>query len=379
MRAGGDPAAAGSRRPGRRRLAVAASDRDGLVEGLSFFADGLASTRWVTGYADGVADRVAWCFGGHGSQWPGMGRALAAWSPVAAEVLTELDGLLPGGVLHPLREGLWPDIPASTQPLIFAIQVALARWLWAEGLRPAVVIGHSLGEVAAAHIAGALSLREAALVVRTRSRLLDAAGPGGVMATVGLDSGEVAARCARVVGGTVVVAAHSAPRETVVTGDERATNSLIADLEREGVRCRTIRINAASHSPRVDPVLPELRAELADLAPAPTHTPWLSTVDPLGSPRADADYWARNLRQPVLFTEAVSSAACEGIRAYLEIGPHPVLVKPIRDTLHADGVQAPLLAGTGHRGTPEPVALSRALGALYCRGADTAPSERGSE
>ncbi|QBJ98208.1 acyltransferase domain-containing protein [Rhodococcus sp. ABRD24] len=369
---GNDPAAAGHRAPGRCRLAVAAGDRDGLVEGLTFFADGLASPRWVAGQADSAAARVAWCFGGHGSQWPGMGRALLDWSPEAADVLNELDDLLPGGVLGPLTGQMEAsqDTPAATQPLIFAIQVATARWLWASGLRPAAVIGHSLGEVAAAHVSGALSLTEAARVVSTRSRLLNSVGDGGAMATVGLDRETTADRCAAAVGGTVVVAAHSAPQETVITGDEQATAALIENLQSEGVRCRMIRITAASHGPRVDSVLPELRAELADLAPALTHTAWLSTVNPGSPPLADADYWARNLRQPVRFTEAVSTLAGRGIRAFLEIGPHPVLLKPLRDTLHADGVDEPLLTASGHRGTPESVSLLRALGALYCRGAN---------
>ncbi len=369
---GNDPAAAGRRGPGAYRLAVAAGDRAGLIEGLTYFADGLASPRWVTGKADSAAARVAWCFGGHGSQWSGMGRALLDWSPEAAEVLTELDDLLPGGVLRSLtgQAETSQDTPAAIQPLIFAVQVATARWLWARGLRPAAVVGHSLGEVAAAHVSGALSLTEAARVVTVRSRLLDAAGDGGAMATVGLDRETAAARCAAVIGGTVVVAAHSAPEETVITGDEQATTALIEKLQAEGVRCRMIRITAASHSPRVDSVLPELRAELADLAPARTHTAWVSTVDPGSKPSADADYWARNLRQPVRFTEVVSTLAGRGIRAFLEIGPHPVLLKPLRDTLHANGIDAPLLIASGHRGTPESVSLLRALGALYCRGAN---------
>ncbi|MFE3617837.1 acyltransferase domain-containing protein [Streptomyces anulatus] len=379
---GNDPATAGRRAPGLCRLAVTAGDRDGLVEGLTFFADGLASPRWATGRADGAAERVAWCFGGHGSQWLGMGRAMLDWSPEAEAVLTELDDLLPGGVLGPLtgQVEMPQDSPAATQPLIFAVQVATARWLWALGFRPAVVIGHSLGEVAAAHVSGALGLSEAARVVTTRSRLLDAVGDGGAMATVGLDRETTAARCAAAVGGKVVVAAHSAPEETVITGDEQATTALLADLQTEGVRCRRIRITAASHSPRVDGVLAELRAELADLAPARAYTAWVSTVDPSSRPRADADYWARNLRQPVRFTEAVSTLAGRGIRAFLEIGPHPVLLKPLRDTLDADGVDEPLLTASGHRGTPEPVSLLRALGALYCRGADVpVPTDRGLE
>ncbi|MBZ4323954.1 acyltransferase domain-containing protein, partial [Streptomyces huiliensis] len=348
---------------------------------------------------------AAWCFGGHGGQWPGMGRALARWSPVAAGVFAELDGLLPGGVTGPLARppGGGDEGPDVVQPLIFAVQVATARWLLSLGLRPAAVVGHSLGEVAAAHVAGVLTLPEAARVVAVRSRLLARAARGGAMATVGLDRHTVAQRCAATPG-TVVVAAHSAPRETVVTGAADAVGALVGALEAEGVRCRTIRIDAASHSPFVDGVLPELRAALAGLAPAAPRVPWVSTVDagpePPGagtgtssdtgtksdagttsdpgtasgtettSDSGTADYWARNLRRPVRFTQAVSALAARGVRAFVEVGPHPVLARPLRDTLRAEGVAAPLVAASGHRGTPEPVALPRLLGALYCRGLD---------
>lgn len=358
-------------RPGEERLAVAAADRAGLVEGLSFFADGLPSPRWVSGRADGAASRVAWCFGGHGSQWPGMGRALLNWSPAAAKVLTELDALLPFGVVEPLMSSADGETgsPDTTQPLIFAVQVATAHWLRSLGLRPAAVVGHSLGEVAAAHVAGALTLAEAARVVTVRSTLLTRAGGGGAMATVGLDRHTVERRCAEIPG-TVVVAAHSAPNETVVTGEADATRALVAKLEAEGVRCRTIRINAASHSPFVDGVLPEMRAALADLVPAAPRVPWISTVDAEPDPAglATADYWARNLRQPVRFTQAVSALARRGIRAYVEIGPHPVLIPPIRQTLRAEGIEDPLVIASGQRETPEPVSLLRLLGALHCRG-----------
>ncbi|WP_445397674.1 acyltransferase domain-containing protein [Streptomyces sp. LE64] len=361
------------------RLAVAAADPAGLIEGLSFFAEGLASARWTAGRADGAASRVAWCFGGHGSQWPGMGRALLGWSPEAATVLTTLDALLPNGVIEPLTNAADGDFgpPDTTQPLIFAVQVATAEWLRSLGLRPEAVVGHSLGEVAAAHVAGALTLEEAARVVTVRSGLLAKAAGGGAMATVNLDRHTVARRCEQIPG-TVVVAAHSAPRQTVVTGENEATRALVGALEAEGVRCRLIRINAASHSPFVDGVLPQLRAELAGLTPATPCVPWISTVDADRDPAGlgGADYWARNLRQPVRFTQAVSTLARRGIRAYVEIGPHPVLITPIRETLQAAGVHDPLVIASGQRGTRESVSLLRLLGALHCRGLELPSDDR---
>ncbi|CQR59628.1 Phthiocerol/phenolphthiocerol synthesis polyketide synthase type I PpsD [Streptomyces leeuwenhoekii] len=365
---------------GGERLAVTAMDTTGLVEGLTAFVADVPSPRWTSGRADSAATRTAWCFGGHGSQWPGMGRALLDMVPVAARILTELDRLLPGGVVEPLRTLADAESggPETTQPLIFAVQVATARWLESLGLRPAFVVGHSLGEAAAAHVSGALTLAEAAQVVAVRSRLLAQAGGGGAMATVGLDRRTTERRCAEIPG-TVVVAAHSAPRETVVTGDGEATRALVGKLEAEGVRCRLIRISAASHSPFVDGVLPRMRAALAGLAPTAPHTPWISTVDPAPDPAdlATADYWARNLRQPVRYTQAAAALARRGVRAFVEIGPHPVLTRPTRDTLLAEHVSDPLVTASGHRGTPEPLTVLRLLGALQCRGLDlVAPQGR---
>ncbi|MEV7196949.1 acyltransferase domain-containing protein [Streptomyces sp. NPDC093510] len=359
--------------PGEERLAVTAADPAGLVEGLTSFAEDIPSPRWTSGRADGGAARAAWCFGGHGSQWPGMGRELLDRVPVAARVLAELDPLLPGGVVEPLRNAAVGEAggPDTTQPLIFAVQVATAHWLLSLGLRPEAVVGHSLGEVAAAHVSGALTLAEAARVVAVRSGLLARAAGGGMMATVGLDRHTVARRCAEIPG-TVVVAAHSAPRETVVTGESEATRALVEKLEAEGARCRLIRINAASHSPFVDSVLPRMRAELAGLAPVAPHTPWISTVDAVPDPddTATAAYWTRNLRQPVRYTQAVSALARRGIRTFVEIGPHPVLIRPIRETLRAEHVADPLVVASGLRNTSEPLTLQRLLGALHCRGLD---------
>ncbi|MGI5336308.1 acyltransferase domain-containing protein [Streptomyces sp. CA-181903] len=324
-------------RPGPERLAVSAADVPGLVDGLSCFADNLPSPRWTAGRADGAAGRAVWCFGGHGSQWAGMGRALPGWSPVAAGVLAELDGLLPGGVTGPLARppGAEADGPGTVQPLIFALQVATARWLLSLGLRPDAVVGHSLGEVAAAHVAGVLTLPEAARVVATRSRLLARArqtGVGGAMATIGLDRHTVARHCARTPG-TVVVAAHSAPRETVVTGAADAVGALVAALGAEGVRCRAIRIDAASHSPYVDGVLAELRAELAGLAPAAPRVPWVSTVDAVGEPAAgagpepttDTGPWSATDTGPWSATDTCPWSAAEaGPQAAAGAGPRSV-------------------------------------------------------
>lgn len=358
---------------GAERLAVAAADHAGLLEGLSLFAEGAPSPRWTAGRVAEPGGQVAWCFGGHGGQWAGMGRDLLDGAPPAARVLIDLDALLPSGVLGPLRETGREDFDtlAVVQPLIFAMQVAMARWLETVGLRPSVILGHSLGEVAAAHIAGALTLAEAAHVVAVRSALLARAGGGGAMAVLGLDRYTTARRL-KEIPGVLTVAAHAAPRETVITGEAESVRALVGRLEPEGVRCRLVRIAAASHSPLVDGVLPELLTALQDLVPSVPSVPWLSTVDddPDGAPVVDARYWARNLRRPVRFTQAVTALASRDVRVIVEIGPHPVVLRSVREALRAEGAHNTLLVATGQRGTPERVSLLRLLGALYCRGLD---------
>jgi len=302
-----------------------------------------------------------------------MGRDLLDGAPPAARVLTDLDALLPSGVLGPLRETGRENFDklAVVQPLIFAVQVAMARWLETVGLRPSIILGHSLGEVAAAHIAGALTLAEAAHVVAVRSALLARVSGGGAMAVLGLDRHTTARRLGEVPG-VLAIAAHAAPRETVITGEAESVRALVGRLEPEGVRCRLVRIDAASHSSLVDGVLPELLTALQGLVPSAPSVPWLSTVDDdLGvAPVADAQYWTRNLRRPVRFTQAVTALAGRGVRVIVEIGPHPVVVRSAREALQAEGARDALLVATGQRGTPERVSLLRLLGALYCRGLD---------
>lgn len=171
------------------------------------------------------------------------------------------------------------------------------------------------------------------------------------------------------------MAAHLAPTETVVAGRREAVRALVERLEADRVRCRLIRIDAASHSPLVGEALPELRAKLAALTPQPPTRTWLSTVDRTDKPpTADAEYWVRNLRQPVRFTEVVSELAGRGTCTLVEIGPHSVLGSSIRATLRAGGMDDALVVSTGARGTSERVSLLAALGALYCKGFNLDPT-----
>nr|CAD27643.1 AtaPKS1 protein [Saccharothrix mutabilis subsp. capreolus] len=359
--------------PGHR-LVVMAPDRAGAVEGARLFGRGVPHPSWVAGRAAFGGLPVAWCFGGHGGQWAGMGTGPLDGLPEAAAVLGEIDEAAEAEagvrITQELR-GLSPeglDDPAATQPLIFAVQVAMARTFLGLGLRPDAVYGHSMGEVAAAHVAGVLSLPDAVRVICHRSRLLARVPGGGRMLVARVDAATAERACADSAG-RISVAVYPSPLDTVLTGDADALRELVEKWEADGVRCRWVRINAASHSPAVDRVGGELRELLRTVRPRRPRHPWRSTVTPEGEPAADAGYWVANLRRPVRFAQATSRLLDEGARVFVEFGPHPVLRVPITDTAAGHGAGPVLAVATGRGGVDERAGILRALAELYCHGA----------
>ncbi|MFD7068320.1 acyltransferase domain-containing protein [Streptomyces sp. NPDC059913] len=367
-------------------LAVAAADHTRAGRVLGEFARGVPSAQLVRGRRDTGGDAV-WCFGGHGGQWPGMGRELLDSAPVFGETIDEIDALMTGRAGCGVRSLLTGSEPAEferierVQPATFAYQVALAKWLRSVGLRPAAVVGHSVGEIAASHISGALSLPDAVRVICLRSELLArSAGGRGAMASIGLPAPEVEEHLAAV-GGRLSVAVHASPHETVVTGDAGPLDRLVTVLEGSGVRCRRVHIDAASHSHLVDGVLEELRAGAAAVRAGRPDVPWISTVAADEHTRqmvpGDAAYWVRNLRGPVRFRQAVTELADRGHRTFLEIGPHGVLTSSIRDTLTGLGIRNGRILGTCRRGASERLGALRTVGALHVAGAEVDFAELG--
>jgi phthiocerol/phenolphthiocerol synthesis type-I polyketide synthase D len=287
-----------------------------------------------------------------------MGRALAAAEPVFAEALAELEeplregaGLSLGGVLGGGDEVL--SEVQYAQPVLFGIQVALARLWEAHGVRPAAVIGHSMGEVAAAVVGGALSLAEGARVIACRSRLLTRLAGAGAMALVGLPADEVTGLAAGLPD--VHLAVISSPVQCVVTGAATQVAELAGLARARGAAARVLDAAGAGHSPQVDPLLPELTAQLADIAPRPLVTRFYSTaLDDPGAPhRCDAAYWAANLRRPVRLGPAVAAAAGDGLRTFVEVSPHPLVTRALEETVrHATG-GAGVITGTLRRGADE--------------------------
>ncbi|GAA1526836.1 hypothetical protein GCM10009827_049610 [Dactylosporangium maewongense] len=366
--AGGDPLDAVGASLGRVRTglpvraAVVAADRDELIERLA----AVAADRPADGVVQGRAPRggdtpVVWVFSGHGAQWIGMGRELLATEPELARTFAEVDavyrdelGVSPRQVI---ADGDLEEV-GRVQALTFLMQVGLARVWMSYGLRPAAVIGHSVGEIAAAVVSGRLDLTDAARLICRRSRLLRDAAGKGAMALVGLPFAEASARLA---GAPDVVAAISAsPSSTVLSGDAAALDRFLAA---SGLTARRVNTDVAFHSPHMDPLVPGLLA--VEVAPRAGTVPAYGTTlsDPRADPPRDAAYWAANLRNPVRFAEAVRAATDDGHRVFLEVSTHPVVAHSILQT--ADGAT---VLPTLRRDQPERPTMLGTLGALYCAG-----------
>ncbi|MDG4766926.1 type I polyketide synthase [Solwaraspora sp. WMMD406] len=315
---------------------------------------------------------VVWVFSGHGSQWIGMGRELSAHDPAFADVIDALEpvfrtelGVSPGEVL---RQDTAQPVDVI-QPMIFAVQVALAASLRARGMRPAAVIGHSVGEIAAAVTAGALTMEQGARLVCRRSVLLRRVAGQGAMAMVDLSADETA----RLIGDRpdVSVAIVAAPTSTVISGAAAAVEQVAESLRATGHEVRRIDSDVAFHSPQMDPLLEPLAAAAHDLPPAAPAIPLYTTAlaDPRSPAARDGGYWAANLRQPVRLAQAVTAALDDGHRLFLEVAPHPVVSHSITDTIDQLAITDAHVAHTLRRHRPERETLLTAVGRLFCHGA----------
>ena len=357
------------------RLAVVGETREALIGRLDDFAAGHAHPAVRAGRrAPGGAPRVAFVCGGQGPQWWAMGRELLESEPVFRAAVEACDAEFAAltdewRLLGELRAGEAASRLARTdlaQPALFALQVALAALWRSRGVRPDFVAGHSVGEAAAACIAGALSRADAARLVFHRGRLMHAAAGRGAMAAVALTPTQ-AAELVAPYGQRLSVAACNAPGSVTLSGERGALDEAVAALEARGVSARRLPVDYAFHSAQMDPFAGELVRVLEGLAPREAEVPFVSTVlgRAVDGRELDAAYWGRNVRDTVRFSAAVEAMAAAGAGAFVELGPHPVLAASIAATLGGSGAEVlPSL----RRGEPERATLLASLGALHCRG-----------
>uniref|UniRef100_UPI00384E494B type I polyketide synthase n=1 Tax=Kitasatospora fiedleri TaxID=2991545 RepID=UPI00384E494B len=314
------------------RAALVGSTRADLMADLAALADG--DPRIVTGVA-GAAGRSVFVFPGQGAQWVGMGGELYGSERVFREAVDACEAALAPYVDWSLVEVLTGGGSLErvdvVQPALFAVMVALAELWRAHGVEPDAVVGHSQGEIAAAYVAGALSLEDAAKVVALRSRALVALADRGGMVSIGLGHERAVEFTARW-GGRLTVAVVNAPGSVVVSGDLDALDELLTVCEADGIRARRLPVNYAAHSAQVEAIREHLLTDLADITPRQAAVPFYSTVtgEPVDTRTLDAAYWYRNLREPVRFDLAVEALTQDRHGVFVEVSPHPVLV-PVLD------------------------------------------------
>ena len=384
------------------RAVVTGASAAELAAGLAGLAEGVPGAGVVAGSVPpGGAGRVVFVFSGHGAQWAGMGRELAGCCPVFAARLAQCSAALapftgwrvedvlagaggvPGleqGGAPALRQGV-PGLGREDvlQPVLWAVSVALAAVWQAAGVSPDAVAGHSQGEVAAATVAGMLSLEDAAAVIAGRSRVvMSLAGRGGML-SLAEPAAAVRERIAPF-GGRVSVAVVNSPAATVVSGEPGALEELAAQCAAAGVRTHRVPIGYASHSAQAEQVRDEILGALDGIAPRAGNVPMISgaTGELVDGSELGAGYWYAGLRSPVDFERAVRTLAAGGHRVFIEVSPHPVLATAVTQTLEdapaapqedaAAGGPGPVVTGTLRRGDGGPARLLASLAQVHVHG-----------
>ncbi|MET7307227.1 MULTISPECIES: type I polyketide synthase [unclassified Streptomyces] len=354
------------------RGAVVAADRAGLITSLRSLAAGEEIAGVTTGIVEGHPKNAVWVFAGQGAQWIGMGRDLLGAEPAFAKVIDELGPVYEeelGFTARAILEGDTLEGPEVLQPVTYAVQVGLAAMWRSLGVEPAAVIGHSIGELAAAVTAGGMSLLDGARLVCRRALMMRPAAGKGAMALVNLSFEEAAERLAGQSGVTAAISAS--PISTVIAGSAAAVEETVRKWEAQGeLVVRRVQADIAFHSSEMDPFAAELPSVMHDLTGGRPEVTFYSTS--LDDPRADvglgASYWPGNLRNPVRFSQTVTAAVEDGHRHFLEVSSHPIVSHSVNETLGELGVDDAVAVGTLRRNTPDRVTLLGNLAALHCAG-----------
>lgn len=382
--------AAGLRRDHlHQRLVVIGGDKDALRSRLlDYLNQSNNSPDALSGIPSVNPTEPVFVFTGQGVQWWGMGQQLMKREPVFHQTIEKIDVLLKPLTGWSLIDEMTRDEEHSriddtdvAQPAIFALQVALAE-MWSDwGIRPSKVVGHSVGEVAAAYVAGIYSLADAVTVVYHRSRLQHQTGGYGAMIAVGVSVSEADSKI-NSYHHIVQIGAANSPSMVTLSGEAAAVESLAVQFEADGKFVRRLPINYAFHSYQMDPIQSELLTALAKIQPMPGDIPIISTVtgESISGELMDANYWWRNVREPVRFADAIIRLIQSGETTYLELGPHPALQHALLESLASQDVQGKVFHSL-RRDTDESLALLGNLAALHIYGlpVDWAAVNRGDQ
>jgi acyl transferase domain-containing protein/phospholipid N-methyltransferase/acyl carrier protein len=340
-------AAATGRAHFTHRLALCAADRESAVRELRAWISGDASQAINAFSSAAVRPKVAFLFTGQGSQYAGMGRDLYAREPVFRDVLDRCAAALDGRLPHPLLQVMFEDSSGLidqtryTQPALFAIEVALAQLWRSWGVEPSLVIGHSVGEFAAAVIAGVLSIEDGARLVEARARFMQNLPSGGVMVAVQGDHAQLVESAVAPVADRVSIAAYNAPGSRVIAGAREAVELVVRQLEQAGLLVQPLTVSHAFHSPLMEPMLAEFESFAGEIEHRTPQLQWISnlTGDVVAFDEWSTrmgEYWRRHVREPVRFEEGIRRAGALGADYFIEVGPQPVLSGLGRATLGDD-------------------------------------------
>ncbi|GHN02507.1 polyketide synthase [Cytophagales bacterium WSM2-2] len=349
-----------------------ATDKSKMIEALTAFAeeDEVSPHKLLT--AD---ERVVMIFPGQGSQWFGMGCELYDKEPVFRKAIEDCNSAFSKYIDWSLTEQLFTTAGQSglkeinvIQPALCAVQIAMARLWMSWGIIPDAIVGHSMGEVAAAHISGALNLDDAARIICTRSRLMKTvSGKGGAMAVTELSVAQAEELIKPY--SQISVAVSNSPKSTVLSGQDREISRVIAELDTKGLFARLVKVDVASHSQQMDVLKENLREALREIKPVASVIPMYSTVrsKKMEGSDLDSDYWVDNLRQTVQFAPVMEKLMLDKHVVFIEVSPHPVLINAVNEC--ADHLKKKIITiDSTYREKPEHDSIYKNLAELYSRG-----------